>query len=234
MRQKLLIQLKPFEIVEKYKQILEGLAQYYYRNLTFKSQISKLHYYLIYSCYHTLASRLKKSIAQIIKIYGPELEMEYETEFRSLRTNQITKKKNKIKILKYQDFMKQTMVRSSPFLGYDKKGSIKLLPISTDDIISPEQELEDSLSMKINLRTPFKLKKHCPICGDSGSKHNPIQVHHLNSIKKGKEIGFLKEIMRQLNSKTITCCAKCHLKIHQGKYDGISLSEFVNPALALF
>jgi hypothetical protein len=39
-------------------------------------------------------------------------------------------------------------------------------------------------------------------------------------------------IMKALNRKTIPVCQKCHIKIHKGIYDGISLKEFFDPIIA--
>lgn len=76
---------------------------------------------------------------------------------------------------------------------------------------------------------PFKVKffsvrsghvwnKPCQICGNKGD----VEMHHVRHIKKGKATGFTK-IMSNLNRKQIAVCRGCHLKIHSGTYDSISL-----------
>lgn len=124
------------------------------------------------------------------------------------------------------------MVRSSPKLRFNKQGQIILKNITETDIMKTSRTVADPLELKINIRTSYKLKKYCPICGTNPSPSNPLQSHHIKSVRKGKEIGFTKEIMRLLNKKQIVCCRLCHIKIHQGKYDGIDLTDFVDPAIA--
>jgi len=75
------------------------------------------------------------------------------------------------------------------------------------------------------------MKKYCPLCGSNPTRSNPLESHHLSSIRKGKEIGFTKNILRVINMRQIVCYRRCHLNIHNGKYDGKSLSEFYDPAL---
>lgn len=84
--------MKPYEIVLKYRQILEGLAQFYYKNIVFKSDFSRYYYYIKYSCLATLANRLKSSISKVILKYGRDLNIEYYIDQKSIRTGQITKK----------------------------------------------------------------------------------------------------------------------------------------------
>ena len=65
--------LRVFEIVEKYQQIIAKVFDYYYYNLTYKSMLSDLHYYLYYSCFHTIAAREKSSIAAVIGKYSKQI-----------------------------------------------------------------------------------------------------------------------------------------------------------------
>lgn len=51
-------------------------------------------------------------------------------------------------------------------------------------------------------------------------------MHHVKHIRKSNvtATGFTK-IMSQLNRKQIPVCKPCHNLIHQGKYNGISLTD---------
>jgi predicted HNH restriction endonuclease len=60
----------------------------------------------------------------------------------------------------------------------------------------------------------------CIICGES----DYIEMHHVKHIRKGEIKGFTK-IMQTLNRKQIPVCRDCHMKIHKGTYDGISISK---------
>lgn len=72
------------------------------------------------------------------------------------------------------------------------------------------------------LRTQINPFKPCIICGEKDN----IVMHHVKHIRKGgiKTIGFLS-IMAQLNRKQIPVCKPCHMKIHNGEYNGIKLTE---------
>lgn len=62
----------------------------------------------------------------------------------------------------------------------------------------------------------------CLICGDTGDIH----MHHVKHIRKqGEKMDGFTTIMSKLNRKQIPVCQPCHVKIHAGKYDGISLKN---------
>lgn len=85
---------------------------------------------------------------------------------------------------------------------------------------SPEVDL---VRMNVRLRTRSKLGWPCCICN---SVHG-VEMHHVRHIRKmdgGKAKGFTR-VMAMLNRKQIPVCRACHLKIHRGDYDGISLKE---------
>jgi len=207
----LFTQLKDHEIVLRYRQIIEGLTNYYIKNITFKSSLSRYHYYLTYSCYKTLAYRKKTSIRNIIKKYGPKLNMTYKT-FRKNKIGEIIEKKQQTSLPGYQESIRT---------------SIKRL------ITEAKEKPTDFLSIKVNLRTMFKINKYCCICGTTGSKENRIEAHHIKHVHKGKLTGF-SEIMRSLNKRQIICCRTCHTRIHKGLYNGTRLIDFYDPVLAEF
>ena len=60
------------------------------------------------------------------------------------------------------------------------------------------------------------LKGPCELCG---SKKN-IQIHHVRKLSKIKRKDYLSTMMARMNRKQIPVCQKCHIKIHQGVYDG--------------
>jgi hypothetical protein len=91
----------------------------------------------------------------------------------------------------------------------------------------------DFLTIRVNLRTAYKFTKYCCICGCSPTSGNPIEAHHVKSIRKiGQTNEGFQKIMRQLNSKQIVCCKQCHQKIHKGQYNDMKRSEFYDPILA--
>ncbi|MES3708850.1 group II intron reverse transcriptase/nicotine-degrading enzyme NicA [Pseudomonas putida] len=85
------------------------------------------------------------------------------------------------------------------------------------------------LERSLRLRTRSKLYSPCVIC-ESGDR---VAMHHVKHIRKmGQEIKGFKRVLVSLNRKQIPVCHECHLKIHQGKYDGISLKDFALPHTA--
>ena len=72
------------------------------------------------------------------------------------------------------------------------------------------------------LRTQFHFWEPCLICGTTEN----IEMHHVKHIRKSnqKAQGFT-QLMSRLNRKQIPVCKNCHVQIHNGKYDGISLKE---------
>lgn len=116
------------------------------------------------------------------------------------------------------------------FLGFKiKNNQKKRMEKSTEK----HKQNTDFLTIRINLRTAYKFTKYCCICGSSPSSGNPIEAHHVKSIRKiGQTNEGFQKIMRQLNSKQIVCCKHCHQNIHAGKYNQMKLSEFYDPILA--
>jgi group II intron reverse transcriptase/maturase len=81
----------------------------------------------------------------------------------------------------------------------------------------------DLVGMARRLRSRSKLGKPCCICGSA----DQVQMHHVRHIRKmtrRKASGFVR-VMRALNRKQVPVCRSCHQGIHQGKYDGLNLSD---------
>jgi group II intron reverse transcriptase/maturase len=81
----------------------------------------------------------------------------------------------------------------------------------------------DLVQMALRIHTRSKLGKPCCICGSSKQVENH-HVRHIRKIKHKETKGF-KRIMQSLNRKQIPVCKSCHIKIHQGTYDGLNLSD---------
>ena len=85
------------------------------------------------------------------------------------------------------------------------------------------------LERNMRLRTRSKLGSPCVIC-NSGDR---VAMHHVKHVRKmGSEAKGFKKVMASLNRKQLPVCHECHLSIHRGKYDGISLSQFALPHVA--
>jgi len=69
------------------------------------------------------------------------------------------------------------------------------------------------------------------ICGSN----EKVEMHHIKHIrrrKNTKENQTFSTFMGLINRKQVPVCRDCHLKIHNGSYDGIKLSELADPYLA--
>jgi len=60
------------------------------------------------------------------------------------------------------------------------------------------------------------LKGPCVLCGSN----QDIEIHHVRKLSKAKRKDYLSTMMSRMNRKQIPVCKKCHIKIHQGVYDG--------------
>lgn len=81
----------------------------------------------------------------------------------------------------------------------------------------------------IKLKTKSKLNFPCCICGEKDN----IEMHHVKHVRKmGEKVKGFTKLMATLNRKQIPVCRKCHVKIHNGLYDGLALSKLAHPELA--
>lgn len=87
--------------------------------------------------------------------------------------------------------------------------------------------VEDILKTQITLRSRSKLEEDCCICGSS----KDVVMHHVRHVRKSQAKGFAK-VLSAINRKQIPVCRTCHQSIHDGKYDGKKLGDFVNPRVA--
>jgi len=86
----------------------------------------------------------------------------------------------------------------------------------------------DIIHLGMKLRTRSKLEATCVFC-DSGEN---VEMHHVKHIRKGKAKGFT-QVLQAINRKQVPACRACHVKIHQGRYDGISIKDLANPKVAV-
>lgn len=217
--------LKPWQIVQKFRQKFEGIGNYYYPHLTYPSDLAIYYYFLRYSCIKTLAHRMNKSVSQIQKIYGNKLKMKGE---------RITKDSSNRRLIK-------EFVTTFPTYmeAMDKLNALNIFmkpPLENEakDILkNPENKIPDPLShldIKSNTRTGSKIYMYCSICGTDHARNNPIEMHHIKHVRKGKVQGFSR-VLKELGRKRIPCCQKCHRKIHKGEYNGLSLSDLYDIEL---
>jgi len=66
------------------------------------------------------------------------------------------------------------------------------------------------------LRSKKKFNAKCVICGTTSN----IEMHHRRPLKSSVTDNTLKGIKKNLTRKQIPLCKECHLKVHNGSYNG--------------
>lgn len=236
----ILISLKPWQITEHFKQKMEGLGNYYYRTITNPYELNRYHYIYRFCCLKTIARREKKSIKKITIKYGKETKINYIEKVKNKKGEIEEKKRNKSFITLQQFHTSQKALKKkkeSQFYSQLRKEKKRFSKEEFDaqfgKIIEIDNTPKDPFSknlFSINLRSQYQMAKYCSICGVKPTKENPIEMHHIKHVRKGKLSGF-SEVMKNLNRKTIPTCRKCHRKIHKGEYDGYNLTYLYDQDL---
>ena len=219
--------LKNQEILEKFNQKTQGISNYYFGHITMKSSLDYLLYLCTKSCEFTLAKKLKKSVRELKIRYGHQLEFEYEvkhkktTDITYLLSNKEIKdnsqaiaEKNLEELIKWKQNRKNNKPNTDTSLNEIYKGQgLERNPFTHEK--------------KFNIRTYTLLSEgKCFSCNIAHSPNNPIEMHHVKHIRKGKVEGF-QQILNQINRKTVPLCRDCHWKVHKGLYDGKSLRQYL-------
>jgi nicotine oxidoreductase len=211
------------EIIDHYNSVMDGIVNYYYRVITFKSQLNRIIYILQFSCYKTLATKLKLTIRGIIKKYGwTELNKRLVPTGRKrlVYSYKVDNKTKYIILRNYTDAMD---------MGKWISIGIELKQISQEDFV--EEDFWNKF--KLNWRSTFKLTKFCTICGSQ----NNLESHHIKHVRKRGEdkkkiTKFTSNVMGLLNRKQIVVCRQCHNRIHAGTYDSMGLADIFDVRLA--
>jgi len=87
-----------------------------------------------------------------------------------------------------------------------------------DPLVSLEQ-----MFLFYTRRTKLLSDTKCLICSSTDN----LEMHHVKALRKDGVLlkdNYMIGLMQRMNRKQITVCRTCHLEIHQGKYDGNSIS----------
>lgn len=91
-------------------------------------------------------------------------------------------------------------------------------------VINPLKKTQDADPFSVlnwDIKEVNILDKPCMICGSN----TQVEMHHLRHLKDTKDKSTLIKVMSKINRKTIPLCRTCHMEVHKGKYDGMSLKE---------
>jgi hypothetical protein len=73
-------------------------------------------------------------------------------------------------------------------------------------------------------RTQTRLLDDCAICGS----REHVEMHHVRHIRKrGQKVQGFTLYLAAINRKQVPVCRRCHREIHNGRYDGASLSSLL-------
>jgi len=76
--------------------------------------------------------------------------------------------------------------------------------------------------LNYKLESQMSLEEVCSVCGSDVK----VEMHHVRHLRKDSVVtpGFTC-LMSALNRKQLPVCRACHIQIHKGTYDGLSLNE---------
>jgi len=183
--------LEEFRIVERYRMIMIGIANYYIPADQTNS-LNQISYILQYSCAKTLATRKRKSMKQIFTMYGKNLTIKVPVQGKD--------NKERIKSI---SFLTYTNLKKSGL--FDKNHRLrKTTPF-------------DPFKLGYYNRTKFKMFSCCCICGSE----DRVAMHHNQSLRsiplnKRKKVDYLRNRLKRLQ---IPVCFPCHMDITHGRYD---------------
>jgi group II intron reverse transcriptase/maturase len=157
--------MKPYEIVTKYRQRIEGLFNYYYYNVTYPNELNRYYYIHKFSCLKTLARRMKISISQVTMKYGEKLEITLEINSqRKDSTGEVLKltEKKSTKFPTYGEIHKQNrqrkeLAQKESFARIKKdKEKAGLEPVNFEDYLifsGIDYEIFSMKNIAVNLRS---------------------------------------------------------------------------------
>jgi nicotine oxidoreductase len=215
------IYLSDYEIIKRYNSIIRGFMNFY-NSAENRSSLGELIYIVEFSLAHTLAAKHRISLAKVFKKYGRPFKAHavlsinnddsYDSEvvpINSTLNGSAENSKKRVII-----FDKPESLRAQYL---DKKySSVKATDVLVDPLISLNWDIKE-----VNI-----LDNPCLICE---SQEN-VEMHHLRHLKDTKDKSTLIKIMSKIRRKMVPLCQTCHIKVHAGKYDGLSLKEVRNKS----
>lgn len=91
-------------------------------------------------------------------------------------------------------------------------------------VISPLSKAQNADPFSVlnwDIKETNILDQPCFIC----KSNTQVEMHHLRHLKDTKDKSTLIKIMSKINRKMIPLCRPCHMEVHRGKYDGVSLKD---------
>lgn len=152
-------------------------------------------YILEYSLGHTLAAKHRLTLSKVFKKYGNPFE--------------VAIKGRKVKFDKPES-LKAEYLNEKYYRVINIEAKVQHEVFDPFSTLNFDQRVYNSI-----------LDSPCIICGTKAN----VEMHHLRHLKHTKDKGSLIRIMSKIRRKVVPLCRPCHLKVHAGKYDGMSLKE---------
>jgi hypothetical protein len=169
----------------------------YYSGADNQNALYRLRYIMQYSLFSTLAARHRSSISKLMKKHGKLCKLSRTA--RSSKDGKIVREEIQF---------------------HDVKLNRKKIRWNVD------HSHWDPGTIIVGRRTRSKLCGVCCICG-----HAAVHNHHEKHVRKGNwknpKNKTFAQLMGLINRKQIPVCQQCHENIHQGKYDGMKLSDLL-------
>jgi len=188
-----------FDIITAYGMEFQGLVNYYCMAFDVSRHMYRIKHIMAKSLAKTLAAKYKRNVAWAYRTFKHKFETGV-TGFRLVIDREPPKKPL---IAKY----------GAKPIHYDRNPSY--IRDTKPHPLARRTELIDRL-----------LADECELCGSTEN----VQVHHVRALKDVKKKYAGKRhppswviAMMERNRKTLVVCKMCHLRIHNGKYDGPKL-----------
>jgi hypothetical protein len=177
-------------MIEHYKMVEKGILQYYKLANNYGRVAARVHYILKYSCVLTIASKMKLKTKKRV--------------FNKYGKN-----------LNIKDELGKIIIEY-PTVDYRRPKKFSIATHTLDNF-SLEAYI-DQYDRRVQ-RGRKDLKGPCILCGSD----QEIEVHHVRKLSNTgykKPRDYLSKMMSRMNRKQVPVCKICHIKIHQGVYDG--------------
>lgn len=81
--------------------------------------------------------------------------------------------------------------------------------------------------LKFNVPTRNLFERKCTNCNSEVN----IEMHHIKHIKTiNTKLNDFYKLVAGINRKQVPLCRNCHVKIHSGKYKGVSIKKKTDQA----
>ena len=127
------------EIIERYNYVIRGYLNFYSPIILYPAELGYLHYFLSYSCYHTIANKLNTNIGKVIGRFGKDLNVTSEIK-NSFKKNFITTKDDELNSRKTKTISLISWKDSQSIMKKNIESMIsnrqKKIPLTPDYLIS--------------------------------------------------------------------------------------------------